>query len=332
MKSRMDQLCKKIIYRIRCGHTGNAGWQLLAVLLIVPLLASCGRTSLLVDDTAQAGSVRRMYYIDEDENQLKSFEYKPKSTEPDAMIDELLGICRQPSADDATLLPLLPEGITVEEHHIENDVLQLNMSESYATLPAVRELLTRAGLVKTLTQVETVNYVEFRVAGNPLKDGSGTVIGKLGRDSFVEDASRSINAYKSAVMQLYYTNESGTKLIPEERTVYYNTSEPLERAVVEEIVRGTTTEGHYPTVSSETRILSVAIQEGVCYVNLDETFNNSALSVSAEVQLYSIVNALADTCHVSRVQFSINGVSSLMFRDSLALDVPYEKNEALIEK
>ncbi len=302
------------------------------ILLMIPLLAACGGgSSLLVDETAQAGSVRRLYYIDEEKNQLKSFEFKPDSTEPDEMIEELLGICRQPSADDAALLPLLTDEISVKDHHMENDVLQLNMSESYLKLSPVRELLTRAGLVKTFTQVETVNYVEFRVEGNPLKDRNGMVIGKLGRDSFVEDASRSINSYKSAVMQLYYTNESGTQLVPEERTVYYNTSEPLERAVVEEIVRGTTTAGHYPTVSAETRILSVAIQEGICYVNLDETFSNSVLSVSAEVQLYSIVNALVDTCHVSKVQFSINGVSSMMFRDSLALDVPYEKNEALIQ-
>ncbi|MBQ2627427.1 MAG: GerMN domain-containing protein [Eubacterium sp.] len=303
----------------------------LLVMLIASMLSSCGSSSLLVDETAQTGSVKRLYYIDEEENQLKSFEFQPESTEQDALIEELLGICTQPSADDATLLPLLSDGVSVKDHHMENDVLQLNMSESYLSLTPVRELLTRAGLVKTLTQVETVNYVEFRVEGNPLKDRSGTVIGKLGRDSFVEDANRSINSYKSAVMQLYYTNESGTRLIPEERTVYYNTSEPLERAVVEEIVRGTTVEGHYPTVSSETRILSVAIQEGVCYVNLDETFSNSVLSVSEDVQLYSIVNSLVDTCHVSKVQFSINGVSSLTFRDTMALDAAYEKNEALID-
>ncbi|MBR2188061.1 MAG: GerMN domain-containing protein, partial [Eubacterium sp.] len=252
------------------------------------------------------------------------------STDSEKLIDEFLNVCTQPSADDGTLLPLLSGDVSVQEHHMENDVLLLNMSEEYRKLPTIRELLTRAGLVKTLTQVDIVNYVEFRVADEPLKDRAGVVLGKQSRDSFVEDASRSVNSYKNASMKLYYTDESGSRLIPEERNVYYSTSEPLERAVVDEIVRGTSSEGHYPTISPETKVLSVTIQEGVCYVNMDESFRTSVLSVREDVQIYSIVNSLVDTCHVSKVQFSINGVSSMTFRDSIELDEPFEKNESLI--
>lgn len=307
---------------------------LLAAAVLIVLLCAGGCSGPALIDESEVAVVRpeelHIYYIEENEDQLKAFSIRPEGSGAEAVINELLNICTQPSADDGTLIPLLTDETEVKDYQLEGDVLKLNFSGSYANLLPVRELLTRAGLVKTFTQLDAINYVEFLVEGEPLKDRNGVVIGKQGRDSFVEDASRSINSYKSASMILYYTDKSGEHLIPEERNVYYNSSEPLERAVVEEILNGPAVEGHYPTAASETKVLGVSIQEGICYVNLDETFSNTALTVQEKVQIYSIVNSLVDTCHVAKVHFSINGVHDRTFRDTLSLDELFEKNEELI--
>ena len=120
-------------------------------------------------------------------------------------------------------------------------------------------------------------------------------------------------------------------LLPEERKVYYSSNVPLERAVVEEIVKGPKQDGHYPTLPAETNILSVTIQEGICYVNFDDSFTNSILSVQEEIPIYSIVNSLASVCHVNKVQFSINGSSSVTFRKNMKLDQLFEQNLKLVE-
>ena len=90
--------------------------------------------------------------------------------------------------------------------------------------------------------------------------------------------------------------------------------------------------GHYPAISSDTKILSVAIQDGICYVNFDGSFQNTLLNVQEDVQVYSIVNSLVDTCGVTKVQFSVNGKSNSVFRKEMRLDKQYEKDNGLVQE
>ena len=52
---------------------------------------------------------------------------------------------------------------------------------------------------------------------------------------------------------------------------------------------------------------------------------NPPLDIEPEITIYAIANSLAETCHVSRVQFSVNGKSDVMFRDAMSLDRLYEE-------
>ena len=62
------------------------------------------------------------------------------------------------------------------------------------------------------------------------------------------------------------------------------------------------------TVPSGTKLISVSVVDGVCYVNLSDSFkNNKNPEVTEEVLLYSIVNSLTELQGVSKVQISING-------------------------
>ena len=233
--------------------------------------------------------------------------------------------------EDRDYILLLPEGTTILGYELEDETIILNLSSSYASMSASREILARAGLVRTFVQVPGVRRLKLQVNGSPLLDSSGREVGALTRDSFVENSGKEINTYQSIAMKLYFTDESGSVLLPEERKVYYSSNVPLERAVVEEIVKGPKQDGHYPTLPAETNILSVTIQEGICYVNFDDSFTNSILSVQEEIPIYSIVNSLASVCHVNKVQFSINGSSSVTFRKNMKLDQLFEQNLKLVE-
>lgn len=272
-----------------------------------------------------------LFYINKDLNRLEEIPYEPESVETEAMIGELIAKQAVRPEEDRDYILLLPEGTTILGYELEDETIILNLSSSYASMSASREILARAGLVRTFVQVPGVRRLKLQVNGSPLLDSSGREVGALTRDSFVENSGKEINTYQSIAMKLYFTDESGSVLLPEERKVYYSSNVPLERAVVEEIVKGPKQDGHYPTLPAETNILSVTIQEGICYVNFDDSFTNSILSVQEEIPIYSIVNSLASVCHVNKVQFSINGSSSVTFRKNMKLDQLFEQNLKLVE-
>jgi germination protein M len=303
-----------------------------AVAILLALgFAGCGYEE--TETSTSTATVRYyLYYINENYDRLVSETYDPENLDSDAMIAEFQMQCEKKSERDDSLHPLLSDGLKILSTSVSDGVLTLNMNKAYHDLDTAKELLVRAGLVKTFTQCDGISYIKIEVNGSPLRDRNGEEVGQLSTDSFVENAGRSIHTYQSADMKLYFTDQSGDVLIPEERMVYYSSNEPLEKAVVEELIKGTTADGHYPTLSSETKILSVASQDGVCYVNFNNSFKDAVLNVREDVQIYSIVNSLVDTCHVNKVQFSINGKSDMTFRKDMKLDVQYEKNEDLIQE
>ena len=72
--------------------------------------------------------------------------------------------------------------------------------------------------------------------------------------------------------------------------------------------------------------------DGVCYVNLGDSFRNQNAEVMEEVVLYSIVNSLTELQGVSKVQISINGSTEGDIRYSYDLSKLYERNLELIKE
>ena len=64
----------------------------------------------------------------------------------------------------------------------------------------------------------------------------------------------------------------------------------------------------------------------MCYLNLDGGFLNNPLEVKDYIPIYSIVNSLSELSSVNRVQISINGAQNVRFRDSIELNVMFERN------
>ena len=48
-------------------------------------------------------------------------------------------------------------------------------------------------------------------------------------------------------------------------------------------------------------------KDGICYVNLDESFLTVVNNVSTDVAVYSIVNSLVELSNINKVQILING-------------------------
>ena len=177
-----------------------------------------------------------LYYLNQDLNQVTAVPYEPEHSDTEGLLAELAAMQTAPAEENEHVL-LLPEGTSILNYHLEGETLTLNMSSSYGNMSAAREILARAGLVRTFVQVEGVTRVEFQVNGSPLTDSYGNEVGTLTENSFVENSGKELNTYQNITMQLYFTDESGTALVPEERVVYYSSNVPLERVVVEDVYK-----------------------------------------------------------------------------------------------
>ena len=151
-------------------------------------------------------------------------------------------------------------------------------------MPKVYEVLCRAAMVRTLCQLPEIEYVGFRVDGKPLTDLDEKPIGLMNEDQFIENAGEEINAYKTADLTLYYANQTGDKLVTQRVAMEYNTNISLERLIVEQLIAGPPFEGVYPTIPSTTKVVSTAVRDGICYVNLDSGFLETALSRREEIE------------------------------------------------
>lgn len=206
---------------------------------------------------------------------------------------------------------------------IGDGILTIDMTSSYRELDGIEETLVRAAIVNTLDCVRGVDGIALTVEGSPLVDDAGEEIGAQSSEDFIFSSDNELQAYEKASLHLYFADESGTRLVDTYRTVVYNSNIAQERLVVEEVLKGPNTDVVYPTIDSNTAILSVTTRDGICYVNLDQNFLTDPYDVTANVAIYSLVNSLTELSTVDAVQISVEGSSQETFLDVSLRNVFY---------
>ena len=296
------------------------------LLLAIPLLMAGCRKQQQVDESGY-----QIWYINQDETCLKYENKELQSKNEEGLLREMMEVMRETPTDDE-LKPVIPEDVELLDFDFEHNQLYLDFSPEYKKMPKVYEVLCRAAIVRTLGQIDGVEYVDFQVNGEPLTDLEGKEIGLMNEDQFIENAGEEINAYKTADLTLYFSNKAGDKLVEQRVAMEYNSNISLEKLIVEQLIAGPPFEGAYPTIPSETKLLNISIKDNICYVNLDEGFLGTGYNVIESIPVYSIVNSLIENTDAQKVQISINGETIRMFRESINFDTIFEKNEGLIEQ
>ena len=82
---------------------------------------------------------------------------------------------------------VIPKRIVINSFEVNSNIVQVDFSMEYKRIAENKDLICRAGIVYTLTQLKGINYVSFSISGEPMLDTDGTALGALGRDSFVFD-------------------------------------------------------------------------------------------------------------------------------------------------
>lgn len=306
----------------------RAGHLFLVAVLVMGLLLC---TACADRRRVQEGTSYKIYYVNNDETKLVEREYVSGTSDGALLLEELLEQLALIS-EKMEYETLLEKEISVAGHTLDNGLLTLDFDESYHYLRGTREILVRASIVRTLAQIQGVERITFTVNGEQLTDAAGAAVGVMAADTFIENAGNEINAYEKVDLRLYFANEAGDSLVEENRrNVVYNSNISLEKLVVEKLVEGPMAEGAYPTVNPTTKIVSVTVKDGTCYVNLSNEFLNQPYNVASDVTIYSITNSLVELSNVNRVQISVNGETNISYRENMSLNNIFERNLDILE-
>ena len=101
-------------------------------------------------------------------------------------------------------------------YDFQDDVLVIDFSAQYHEMSRAREVLTRAGIVKTFLQVPDIHRVRFTVEGQELTDSRNNKIGDMTEESFLELSGKDTD-YRYDTFTLYFADKSGKKLVKEEK-------------------------------------------------------------------------------------------------------------------
>ncbi|MBO6015924.1 MAG: GerMN domain-containing protein [Lachnospiraceae bacterium] len=302
---------------------------LLLAVAIASCLAGCGKSN----GEEESGNAYQIYYLNKAETKIVAEDFRTEETDTEKLISLLLGqLAKTPH--DAELRTTMPDSIEYNGYVLSDGQLSMDFGRGYSRQTPTVEVLTRAAIVRTLCQIKEVGYVSFTVGRHALLNQSGSPVGVMSEDMFVENAGNEINTYETAQLTLYYADEDGQRLIKVTREEVYNSNISLERLVVDKIIAGPNDQEQdaFAAVNPETKVLSVTAKDGICYVNLDSTFLTQVDTVMPDVTIYALVNSLIELSNINKVQISIDGQTNVFYKESISLENPLERNFELVKE
>lgn len=270
------------------------------------------------EEETKSGNIYQVYQISSSGTAVVVHDHEMKATETLEILEELI-TCMSTMPEKLQYKAPFTMGFQLLSMKQDGKVVWLDMSKEYNDLPVMTEVLVRAAIVRTLTQVEEIKYVGITVEGGPLYNSAGEAINLMGAELFIDNDGSEINTYELKRIKLYFANDAGDKMIAAYREKRYSTNISLERFVVEELIKGPSGKiaGLYPTINPQTEIINVLTKDGICYVNLSQEFLTVVNNVSTGISVYSIVNSLVELSNVNKVQILVNGEVPATFSTSI---------------
>lgn len=279
------------------------------------------------------GTAVDISHLNKKETKLVTETHYLESIDTKDMIVEVLKLlCAVP--DNKELKATLTSGINIITYSYDGEQVIVSLGEKYKELSRTTEVLTRAALVRSLTNIPGVNYVMITVNGEALTDLSGNAIGIMTADMFVDNAGTQVEAVESRVnLRLYFANETGDGLIAVNRELMHNadvSNVSMEKLVVEQLISGPANGETFPTISPDTKLVNITVKDGVCYLTFNSAMLTAVNNVTTDVTIFSIVNSLVELSNINKVQISIEGNKDGKFRDKYEASTVFERNLSLV--
>ena len=300
-------------------------YTIVCILLCLSLLAGCRKGK----EPEEGESF--ICYVNTEDTALVKEKYEMKGENAEEKVQNLLN-AMQKEPDSIEYKSVFPEKLKIQDWTLSDKKLEIHFNSTYEKLSAAKEVLLKAAVVQTLSQLSEVEYVCFFIENSPLTDNLGKEVGYMRAEDFVQNTGSLLYSYQVGELKLYFANEQGNALITENISVRYNSNTSIEKLIVEQLLKGTSREGLYPVIPPETKVLGVSVKDNVCYVNLDEGFLNNTYTIDPKITIYAIVNSIVDGGASSQVQILVNGESDITYMGTVDLSKPLSRDQNLVEE
>ena len=300
-------------------------YTIVCILLCLSLLAGCRKGK----EPEEGESF--ICYVNTEDTALVKEKYEMKGENAEEKVQNLLN-AMQKEPDSIEYKSVFPEKLKIQDWTLSDKKLEIHFNSTYEKLSAAKEVLLKAAVVQTLSQLSEVEYVCFFIENSPLTDNLGKEVGYMRAEDFVQNTGSLLYSYQVGELKLYFANEQGNAMITENISVRYNSNTSIEKMIVEQLLKGKSREGLYPVIPPETKVLGVSVKDNVCYVNLDEGFLNNTYTIDPKITIYAIVNSIVDGGASSQVQILVNGESDITYMGTVDLSKPLSRDQNLVEE
>ena len=297
------------------------------ILAAVLSLGGCGVTAKPEKETEPEGP--QVYYVGSDMTGLKNMPVEIKSS-GDAMISDMFLSLRDGDFPDGS--SAVPESLELDHTAWQEKTLVLYLKGKYPEVGTMRESLLRAALVKSMLSVEDADSVVINVNGEPLTNEYDAEVGGISKDDFIDTILQNEDEEKIK-LTLYFGAADEPLLAGEERYTAiekeYDTA-ALAGMAVSLLLGGPQKDSLWNVIPAGTEATDITVTDGICYVNLNDTFGNQELDYSYKLPVYSIVNTLCAIPGIDMVQLTVNGSADIVLEEGLSIKAPLEADEDMI--
>ena len=207
-------------------------------------------------------------------------------------------------AEGETYSSPLPKGTEVLHLTIENGLAVVDLSDTYASLSGMDLTLADACITLTLCQMPSVERVSVLAEGKTLPYRQRQVM--AAGDVLL---SRMDDEMRTLRVRLFFPETETGSLLYESRTLQLYEGQTKAAAVLEALLHGPEDDALTAVLPEGTGVVSIRVDEGICYVNLTKEFvENMPESMQAQENVvYSLVKSLCSLSDIQAVQIAVEG-------------------------
>lgn len=227
---------------------------------------------------------------------------------------------------------LIPASAVIRDYYMDNDVLTLNLSESFLYYRTSVEQDLLASLVWSMTELDFVNRVRFEIEGNAVNNLNSPIdVGRgLTRSMGINLEVTAPKVTDAQVMLLYFfTDDSDELLVPVTRLVANNV-DPFEYAV-SSLVKGPIGANYISVFNHRATLLEQPkLENGIMTLNFcrELFFDLEQTQVSSQV-IKQLVMTMTEFAEVYEVSVVVEGSSRVFDDAGNPITVPVSRNVVL---
>ena len=224
-----------------------------------------------------------------------SLPQEDKQAQAEEVLALLMGKC-----EEKEFRSPIPSGTALLSCEVKGSTVYVDFSAVYGQLSGMDLTLADYCVTLSLTQLPDIYAVRITVAGQDLayRDTNRFMASDVLLSS-TEDVVRTL------AVRLYFPNEEG-KLTAQERLLPLYEGETRVGVIVNALLSDPESEELQRLVPEEFTVLSVRVEDGICYLNLPQSAVN-LMPAEETTWIYGFVNSLCELEDVNEVWFFLDG-------------------------